>query len=68
MEPVIVEVDQAVQCHRVIMMTNKRYPEMTSSLKMNLISMLEDLKDTDIDEILYKRKEKISSYGKFERS
>ena len=47
---------------------HRDYSAMTSSLKMNLISMLEDLKDTDIDEILYKRKEKISSYGKFERS
>ena len=41
---------------------------MTSSLKMNLISMLEELAGTDIGEILYKRKEKISSYGKFETS
>ena len=47
---------------------HRDHSAMTSSLKMNLISMLEDLKDTDIDEILYKRKEKISSYGKFERS
>ena len=47
---------------------HRDHSAMTSSLKMNLISMLEDLKNTDIDEILYKRKEKISSYGKFERS
>ena len=47
---------------------HRDHSAMTSSLKMNLISMLEDLKDIDIDEILYKRKEKISSYGKFERS
>jgi acetyl-CoA carboxylase carboxyl transferase subunit alpha len=41
---------------------------MTSSLKMNLISMLEELEGADIGKILYKRKEKISSYGKFETS
>jgi acetyl-CoA carboxylase carboxyl transferase subunit alpha len=47
---------------------HRDYSAMTSSLKMNLISMLEELADTDIGEILYKRKEKISSYGKFETS
>jgi len=47
---------------------HRDHSAMTSSLKMNLISMLEELKDTDIGEILYKRKEKISSYGKFETS
>ena len=47
---------------------HRDHSAMTSSLKMNLISMLEELADTDIGEILYKRKEKISSYGKFETS
>jgi acetyl-CoA carboxylase carboxyl transferase subunit alpha len=47
---------------------HRDYSAMTSSLKMNLISMLEDLANIDIGEILYKRKEKISSYGKFETS
>ena len=47
---------------------HRDHSAMTSSLKMNLISMLEELKDTDIGQILYKRKEKIGSYGKFERS
>jgi acetyl-CoA carboxylase carboxyl transferase subunit alpha len=47
---------------------HRDHSAMTSSLKMNLISMLEELVDTDIGEILYKRKEKISSYGKFETS
>ena len=47
---------------------HRDHSAMTSSLKMNLISMLEELEDTDIGEILYKRKEKISSYGKFETS
>ena len=47
---------------------HRDHSAMTSSLKMNLISMLEELEDTDIGKILYKRKEKISSYGKFETS
>ena len=47
---------------------HRDHSAMTSSLKMNLISMLEELANTDIGEILYKRKEKISSYGKFETS
>ena len=47
---------------------HRDYNAMISSLKMNLITMLDELKDTDIGEILYKRKEKISSYGKFETS
>jgi len=47
---------------------HRDHSAMTSSLKMNLISMLEELKDADIGQILYKRKEKIGSYGKFERS
>ena len=47
---------------------HRDHSAMTSSLKMNLISMLEELAGTDIGEILYKRKEKISSYGKFETS
>ena len=47
---------------------HRDHSAMTSSLKMNLISMLDELKNTDINQILYKRKEKISSYGKFETS
>ena len=47
---------------------HRDYGAMTSSLKMNLISMLEELKAVDIGEILSNRKEKISSYGKFETS
>ena len=47
---------------------HRDHSAMTSSLKMNLLSMLEELKNTDIGKILYKRKEKISSYGKFETS
>jgi acetyl-CoA carboxylase carboxyl transferase subunit alpha len=47
---------------------HRDHSAMTSSLKMNLISMLEELNNTDIGKILYKRKEKISSYGKFETS
>ncbi len=41
---------------------------MTSSLKMNLITMLEELSNIDMGEILYKRKQKIGLYGKFETS
>jgi acetyl-CoA carboxylase alpha subunit len=39
---------------------------MNSSLKMNLLSMLADLKKIDIEELLLKRKQKLESYGKFE--
>ena len=41
---------------------------MASSLKMNLITMLDELSVIDIDQILYKRKQKIGLYGKFETS
>ena len=41
---------------------------MTSSLKMNLITMLDELSNIDISEILSKRKQKIGLYGKFEAS
>jgi acetyl-CoA carboxylase carboxyl transferase subunit alpha len=41
---------------------------MTSSLKMNLITMLDELSNIDISEILSKRKQKIGLYGKFETS
>ncbi|MDA7841655.1 acetyl-CoA carboxylase carboxyltransferase subunit alpha [Gammaproteobacteria bacterium] len=47
---------------------HRDYGAMTSSLKMNLISMLEELKAVDIGKILSNRKEKISLYGKFETS
>ena len=42
------------------------YGAMNSSLKMNLLSMLADLKKIDIEELLLKRKQKLESYGKFE--
>ena len=45
---------------------HRDYGAMTSSLKMNLLSMLADLASMDIEELLLKRKQKIESYGKFE--
>ena len=45
---------------------HRDYGAMTSSLKMNLLSMLTDLVSMDIEELLLKRKQKIESYGKFE--
>ena len=45
---------------------HRDYGAMNSSLKMNLLSMLADLKKIDIEELLLKRKQKLESYGKFE--
>ena len=45
---------------------HRDYGAMTSSLKMNLLSMLSDLASMDIEELLLKRKQKLESYGKFE--
>jgi len=45
---------------------HRDYGAMTSSLKMNLLSMLTDLASMDIEELLLKRKQKLESYGKFE--
>ena len=45
---------------------HRDYGAMTSSLKMNLLSMLADLASMDIEELLLKRKLKLESYGKFE--
>ena len=45
---------------------HRDYGAMTSSLKMNLLSMLTDLASMDIEELLLKRKLKLESYGKFE--
>ena len=45
---------------------HRDYGAMTSSLKMNLLSMLADLASMDIEELLLKRKQKLESYGKFE--
>tara|TARA_B100001564_G_scaffold181767_1_gene152646 strand:- start:193 stop:1158 length:966 start_codon:yes stop_codon:yes gene_type:complete len=45
---------------------HRDYVAMSSSLKMNLLSMLDDLSDTNLDELLLRRKLKIQSYGKFE--
>ena len=45
---------------------HRDYGAMTSSLKMNLLSMLAELASMDIEELLHKRKQKLESYGKFE--
>ena len=45
---------------------HRDYGAMNSSLKMNLLSLLSDLKKIDIEELLLKRKQKLESYGKFE--
>ena len=45
---------------------HRDHSAMSSSLKMNLISLLEELSNASIDELLHKRKQKIESYGKFE--
>ena len=45
---------------------HRDYGAMTSSLKMNLLSMLAELASMDIEELLLKRKQKLESYGKFE--
>ena len=45
---------------------HRDYGAMNSSLKMNLLSLLADLKKIDIEELLLKRKQKLESYGKFE--
>ena len=45
---------------------HRDYGAMTSSLKMNLLSMLAELASMDIEELLLKRKLKLESYGKFE--
>ena len=45
---------------------HRDYVAMSSSLKMNLLTMLEDLSTLDLDELLLKRKQKLESYGKFE--
>ena len=47
---------------------HRDHDAMSSSLKMNLISLLDDLSNSNIDELLSKRKQKIESYGKFEKS
>ena len=47
---------------------HRDHSAMSSSLKMNLISLLEELSNASIDELLHKRKQKIESYGKFETS
>ncbi len=45
---------------------HRDHSAMSSSLKMNLISLLEELSNINIEKLLQKRKEKIGSYGKFE--
>lgn len=45
---------------------HRDYGAMSSSLKMNLLSMLTDITNIDIEELLLKRKQKLESYGKFE--
>tara|TARA_B100000965_G_scaffold392965_1_gene403149 strand:- start:623 stop:1588 length:966 start_codon:yes stop_codon:yes gene_type:complete len=39
---------------------------MSSSLKINIINMLKDLSELTTDQILYKRREKLESYGEYE--
>jgi len=39
---------------------------MSSSLKINLVNLLDEITDIDIDELILERKKKIGSYGKFE--
>ena len=45
---------------------HRDYVAMCSSLKMNLLSMLDELSSIDLDQLLSKRKQKLESYGKFE--
>ena len=45
---------------------HRDYIAMSSSLKMNLLSMLDELTSIDLEELLLKRKQKLESYGKFE--
>ena len=45
---------------------HRDYVAMSSSLKMNLLSMLDDITSVDLEELLLKRKQKLESYGKFE--
>ena len=45
---------------------HRDYVAMSSSLKMNLLTMLDDLSSLDLDQLLLKRKQKLESYGKFE--
>ena len=45
---------------------HRDYVAMSSSLKMNLLTMLDDLTSIDLEELLLKRKQKLESYGKFE--
>ena len=45
---------------------HRDYGAMSSSLKMNLLSMLDDLTSINLEELLLKRKQKLESYGKFE--
>ena len=45
---------------------HRDYVAMSSSLKMNLLSMLDELSSIDLDQLLSKRKQKLESYGKFE--
>ena len=45
---------------------HRDYIAMSSSLKMNLLSMLDELTSVDLEELLLKRKQKLESYGKFE--
>ena len=45
---------------------HRDYIAMSSSLKMNLLSMLDELTSVALEELLLKRKQKLESYGKFE--
>ncbi len=45
---------------------HRDYIAMSSSLKMNLLSLLDDLSGVDLNELLLKRKQKLESYGQFE--
>jgi len=45
---------------------HRDYIAMSSSLKMNLLSLLDDLSGVDLNELLLKRKRKLESYGQFE--
>ena len=47
---------------------HRNYDAMSSSLKMNLITMLDEISTLSIDELINKRKQKIESYGQFETS
>ena len=39
---------------------------MSSSLKINILNMFNDLSQLTIDKIIYKRREKLESYGEYE--